>query len=191
MQIGKFAKFCLLFVLLSGCVSRPPVDLTTISKSPVGAKAFAEAKRAIRACAGLPDSKRMFDNFEAIGYRSPHAPDFASKTALPGGKTKVVVPTVWYSNGDLFIQAGIGYCYVGLRGMTPEQSYQLALPLVAKYGATTNKENGQGLSDHVVQAWRVQDIGPPTVLIAAHKTWPSGRGRWPSEPGAAVTLSAR
>jgi|GEM_PF-2554831 len=180
--------------VVSGCVSNSTVNTVntaTISSSQASAKAFSKAKRAVQACSGLPNSKKMFDSFEAIGYRSTLAPDFASRTELPGGKTRVVVPNVRYNDGELIVQAGLDYCYVGLRGMTPAQSYQLALPLVQRYGATTNEENGQGLSARVVQAWRVQDHGTPSVLIAAHKTWPRDRGTWPSEPGSAVTLFAR
>lgn len=178
--------------LISSCASIPPVNNATISKSPASTTAFAKAKKAVRACSALPDVKAMFDRFEAIGYRSPAAPDIASISDLPGGKTKVVVPAVYYDDGEVIVQAAAGHCYVGLRDMTPHQSFILAQFLVKRYGATTNAENGSGLSDHVVQAWRVQPEGVPSaVLIGAHKTWPWDRGRWPSVPGAAVTLFAR
>lgn len=186
--------FCLAIgaqMLVSSCAGIPPVNTNTISNSPAGANAFAEARKAVRACAGLPDAKAMFDRFEAIGYRSPEAPDSASRTNLPSGKTRIVVPAVSHDDGKVIVQAGAGYCYVGLRGMTPQQSFLLAQSLVKRFGATTNAENGQGLSDNVVQAWRVQRNGTPAVLIAAHKTWPWDRGRWPSVPGAAVTLITR
>lgn len=177
--------------ILAGCASIPPANTKSISTSPASSVAFNEAKKAVRACAGLPDATKMFGRFEAIGYRSPLAPDTASRDELPDGTTRVVVPIVSHDTGDVIVQAGIGYCYVGLRGMTPQQSYNLAQVLVTNYGATTNAENGQGLSDHVVQAWRVQRNGTSAVLIAAHKTWPWDRGRWPNEPGAAVTLNTR
>lgn len=177
--------------LVSGCARIPPVNTATISKSPASSVAFAEARKAVRACSALPDVKAMFDRFEAIGYRSPSAPDSASRTDLPGGKTRVVIPVVSHDDGEVIVQAGAGYCYVGLRGMTPQQSFTLAQLWVKRYGATTNAENGDGLSDHNVQAWRVQRNGVPSVLIGAHKTWPWDRGRWPSVPGAAVTLIAR
>lgn len=193
--IGMHGKLLLTLLLgaavTSGCAQIPPVNTATISDSPANTAAFAEARQAVRACAGLPDAKAMFDRFEAIGYRSPLAPDRASRTALPGGQTRVVIPTVSHDDGDVIVQAGDGYCYVGLRSMTPQQSYTLAQILVERFGATTNAENGQGLSDHVVQAWRVESNGTPVVLIAAHKTWPWARGRWPSVPGAAVTLLTR
>lgn len=177
--------------LVSSCADIPSVNTATISNSPASATAFAEARKAVRACAGLPDAKVMFDRFEAIGYRSSGAPDRTSRTDLQGGTTRVVVPTVSHDDGEVIVQAAAGYCYVGLRGMTPQQSFTLAQTLVKRFGATTNAENGQGLSDQVVQAWRVQRNGTPAVLIAAHKTWPLDRGRWPSVPGAAVTLITR
>jgi len=178
-------------MLFSSCASIPPVNTNTISNSPAGSKAFAEARKAVRACAGLPDAKAMFDRFEAIGYRSAKAPDAKSRTDLPNGGKIVVIPLVSHDDGEVIVEAGAGYCYVGLRGMTPQQSFLLAQSLAKRFEATTNAENGQGLSDHVVQAWQVQRNGTPTVLIAAHKTWPWDRGVWPSEPGAAVTLSTR
>jgi len=177
--------------MLAGCASVPSVNTKTISGVPASSVSFNEAKRAVRACTGLPNASEMFDNFEAIGYRSPLAPDSTSKTKLPNGKTRIVVPLVVHDAGDVIVQAGEGYCYVGLRGMTPQQSFNLAQILVEKFGATTNAENGQGLSDHAVQAWRVQGSGTPSVLIAAHKTWPWDRGSWPNEEGAAITLVTR
>ena len=132
----------------------------------------------------------MFDSFEALGYRSANAPDTSSRTQLAGGGTRVVIPTVSHDTGEVIVQAGGGYCYVGLRGMTPDQSFRLAQPLVREFGATTNAENDQGLSEHVVQAWQVRNTSVPTVLIAAHRTWPWDRGNWPQVPGAAVTLIA-
>ena len=175
----------------AGCVGIPPVNTKSISTSPASAVAFKEAQKAVRACTGLPDAPKMFDRFEAIGYRSPLAPDVGSKTKLANGKTRVVVPAVVHDTGEVIVQAGAGYCYVGLRGMTPQQSYALAQILVRSFGATTNASYGEGLSDHVVQAWRIQKGGVPSVLIAAHKTWPWDRGSWPAVPGAAVTLLAK
>ena len=54
--------------------------------------------------------------------------------------------------------------------MTPQQSYRLALPWVAKYDALTNEERGQGLSANAIQAWgRLEE--DRIVYIAAYKTW--------------------
>ncbi|MFW8635439.1 hypothetical protein [Cribrihabitans pelagius] len=188
--------FLILFALSSGCGGIPPVDTNTISVSPAGSVAFAEAKRAVRACTALPDDSELFDRFEALGYwsrpetntASPETED-TSRTGKGGGLHYVLGPRVSHDTGEVIVQAGAGNCYVGLRGMTPAQSYELAQILVTAFDATTNAENGEGLSDHVVQAWQVRDKGRPKVLIAALKTWPWGRGEWPGEPGAAVTLA--
>ncbi len=177
--------------LFSGCVGIPEVNTNTISTTPASSMTMNIARKAVRACAELPNSTAMFDRFEATGFRSPNAPDFASRTKAAGGEVRVVIPLVSFDDGNVIVQAGIGYCYVGVRGMTPQQSFELAQPLVSRYKAITNAEHGDGLSDHVVQAWRVQPKGVPRVLIAAHKTWPWSRGKWPSVPGAAVTLIAR
>lgn len=72
---------------------------------------------------------------------------------------------------------------VGVEGMTPEQSYQLALPLVAYFEATSNTELGQGLTPNAVEAWRAAGATTP-VFIAAYKTWDVL-----GVPGAAVRLS--
>lgn len=180
-----------LLVVVSGCGGIPAVNTETISTVPASPAAFNEAKEAVRACAALPDETELFDRFEAIGYWAPPASDVAPPTQSTDGKTWVLGRVVSHDTGDVIVQASRGYCYVGLRGMTPQQSYELAQILVTKFHATTNAENGDGLSDHVVQAWQVQQKGTANVLIAAHKTWPWDRGRWPSGPGAAVTLMTR
>lgn len=179
------------FVFIASCVSIPPVNTSTISTTPASSSDINTARKAVNACAGLPDAPKMFGRFEAIGLRPPNSPKVASTTELANGGTRVVVPVVAYDDGDVIVQAGDGYCFVGLRGMTPQQSYQLAQILVKEFNATTNAANGQGLSHHVVQAWQVQKNGIARVLIAAHKTWPWDQGQWPDAPGAAVTLTTR
>lgn len=107
---------------------------------------------------------------------------------MSDGSLVTLKSALQHDTGEVIIRATSRYCHVGLRSMTPQQSYNLALPLVKKFKAKTNAEHGDGLSDHVVQAWRVQSVGPPSVTIAAHKTWPANTGGWPDVPGAAVTL---
>lgn len=61
-------------------------------------------------------------------------------------------------------------CIVGLEGMTPQQSFQLAEPRARKFDAQTNAERGQGLVSNAVQAWA--SIGESRgVYVAAYKTW--------------------
>lgn len=187
---ATIAGICAVF--LAGCTDIPPVSTSTISTSPASAQAFSQAQRALRVCAALPDSKRMFDGFEALGYREAGGPDVSSVTKLPGGGRSVVVPLVYHNDGQLIVQAAEGYCFVGLRGMTPEQSYRLAQMLVRKYDLATNAELGQGVSSHVVEAWQAKTRPSSRILVAAHKTWPWDRGHWPKDQkGAAVTLYHR
>ncbi len=125
----------------------------------------------------------MFAAFAAMGYASGE-----TRATQRNGNTLTSGRVVSYNDGGVIVQVSEQRCYIGVLSMTPEQSLQLAQPWVREYRAITNAEFGDGLSPHVVQAWRVQPGPVPTVLIAAHKTWPWDRGTWPDEPGAAVTL---
>jgi len=49
-------------------------------------------------------------------------------------------------------RGGEGACIFGLKDMTPQQSYERALPWVGEYGAPTNEERGHGLADDVFEA---------------------------------------
>lgn len=178
---------CLLGLI--GCASVPPVNTATVSASAASANAFAQAQRAAQVCSRLPNASAMLDGFEAMGFRSASAPDSVVRQQVANGGQRVVVPNVRFDNGDVIVQAGMTYCYVGLRNMTPTQSLQLGQMLANRYGALTNAELDQGLSDQVVQAWQVRNSSVPKVLIASHKTWPWDRGRWPNTAGAAVTLT--
>lgn len=78
-------------------------------------------------------------------------------------------------------------CIVGLKNMTPAQSYELAQPWVRQFGALTNAERGQGLSDKVVQAW-ASLRSDRKVYVAAYKSWAARRSPFPRGPGASVRL---
>lgn len=171
------------------CATIPPVNKATMSGSAAPANAFAQAQRAVQVCSRLPNASAMFDGFEAMGFRSTSAPDRVSRQQIANGGERVVIPNVRFDNGQVIVQAGLDYCHVGLRNMTPSQSLRLGEMLAGRYGARTNAELGQGLSDHVVQAWQVRNSSVPKVLIASLKTWPWDRGQWPKTPGAAVTLT--
>ncbi|RVT82756.1 hypothetical protein DXV76_16100 [Rhodobacteraceae bacterium CCMM004] len=170
-------------MLMLGCASIPPLDTTTISQTPASASQMAFAGRIVRVCSGLPDADRVMAAFEAMGHQVGRW-----RMIMGGGEELVSPRQVSFERGDVIVQASETDCYVGVKGMTPEQSYQLAQPWVRHFGAITNAEAGQGLSPHVVQAWGGRPKGTPVVLIAAHKTWPWDRGEWPDVPGAAVTL---
>ena len=65
---------------------------------------------------------------------------------------------------------GEGACIVGLEGMTPQQSFELAKPWVKTFGVRTNAERGQGLAKNAVEAWGTIEENR-IVYIAAFKTW--------------------
>lgn len=178
-----------LALMVAGCGGIPPVDTSTISRKAASPTEFGKAERAVRICANLPDAEAMFRGFEAVGYREHVGPYRSLRQELPNGQTRFVVPSVSYDSGQLIIQANEQTCYVGLRSMTPEQNFELAQIWARHYDLATNSELGQGLSDHVVQAWQAKSYPSSSTLVAAYKTWPWDRGKWPKdEPGAAVTL---
>lgn len=187
-------------VALAGCTIAP-VDPTWISEVPANARSFAIAQQAVRACYG----ENALDKFRRAGF------GVATKTIkLRNGQdtTRIDITPPYEAVTVLFHGKT---CYVGLENMTPEQSAQLAGVWVRAYGAKSNAELGQGLSDHASGAWRNIFTEPArvpdkaaykhTVFIAAYKTWPYGpydpqssfpysiKGRFPDKPGAAVKLS--
>ncbi|MFY0618598.1 hypothetical protein [Shimia sp.] len=174
--------------ILSNCGNSSTVRQDTISTTPASSSIFREAQKAVDACAQLPNEKAMYAKFRALGYFKDNAENSSLQVPTSNGSHVVLKSAFRHDTGQIIVQANSRYCHVGLRNMTPQQSYNLAQPLVKKFNAKTNAEHGNGLSDQVVQAWRVQNVGPPTVTIGAYKTWPSNTGKWPETPGAAVTL---
>lgn len=178
-----YALLCVLLALsVAGCGGIPEVNTKTISTSPASPEHFAKAKKAVRNCTAYPNSGAVLAAFERQGHTAGRA-----RMILKDGTELVSNPTITHDDGDLIISVSSRHCYVGLRGMTPKQSFELAKIWATQYRSSTNAELGQGLSDHVVQAWRTR-YPNKTLYVAAHKTWPWDRGRWPNTPGAAVTL---
>ena len=80
--------------------------------------------------------------------------------------------------------SGVGICWIGLEGVTPKQSVELAQIWVAAFDAKPNSAYGDGLSDHVSGAWCNLFTEPERfpdkarykhrVFIAAYKTWTHG-----------------
>ena len=61
-------------------------------------------------------------------------------------------------------------CIVGLKGMSPRQSHDLALPWVRHFDGVSNEDRGQGLTPNAIQVWR--GVGTQgQVFIMAYKTW--------------------
>lgn len=195
----------------AGC-GIPPVDTTYISAVPASAQSFAVAQRAVRACSTVSSPDRVLSNFRKAGFQ---VSDTRSRT-FGGASTElgsIIAPdptvTVFYEVAQ-YDKRQIAECNVGLAGMTPEQSKQLADIWVKAHGAKSNAEHGDGLSDHVSGAWRRLYTGPKNappeaayihrLFITSFKTWPHGpyavrshipsaaKEVFPKKPGAAVRL---
>lgn len=174
--------FAVLF--LANCASAP--SQFDISDVPAGAEPFRAAQEAAALCAkDAPDWKAVEARFKASGYARTknNALDNAARA-----QKAVVLEAV---DSDVVVLIGAstelsgersGACIISLPGMTPQQSYELALPWVRKYGAVTNAERGQGLSKKAVQAWGA--VGERRIVyIAAYKS-----ADILQEPGASVRL---
>ncbi len=199
----RLALVGLCAVILTGC-GIPPVDTTYVSREPASAQDFAVARRAVEACTDPRRSDRMRAAFERAGFT------VSDKTeALRNGRT-ITRMIVDDPRDRVSVLVGGGDCFVGLVGMTPRQSAELAQIWVRAHQAQPNSAFGDGLSDHVSGAWRRFFTEPPRfpdkaayrhrIYIAAYKTWPHGpydpqRGFgydlgqvFPDTPGAAVKL---
>ncbi|SHG92667.1 hypothetical protein SAMN05444003_1580 [Cognatiyoonia sediminum] len=164
--------------LLIGCA--PPVDDELISYFGAPEQDLAVAKNAVEIC-GNTSPKAREEAFRNIGFvnatfvNSERSIDDVDGLLLIEPESDVVV--------KLGQDGGVSGCIVGLKGMSPEQSFNLALIWVRKFGAVSNTELGQGLTPNAIEAWRFRGDGFP-IFIAAYKTWDLLE-----EPGAAVRLS--
>ncbi|WP_424967024.1 hypothetical protein [Dinoroseobacter sp. S375] len=200
----RAARSFIAFLTVIGCTV-PPVDPTFISSVPADPQSFAVAQKAVRACSDPLNKERVLKNFQRAGFTVSQYP-VASRFGGTATRIDVSAPdpavSVLYQSGR---------CYVGLEGMTPSQSAQLAEIWVNAHNARPNSEFGDGLSDHVSGAWRHFFTEPARVpskaayyhriYIAAYKTWPHGAydpqssfaydisGVFPDKPGAAVELN--
>lgn len=178
---NRFHPFYLLLVmLLAGCA--PSVDEKLISYFPAPADQIALAEDAVDICGRTPKAYQFREAlFRSLGFSEPDDPELHIMAKQKRG-TVLVKP-----GSDVVVQlggdGGRSGCIVGVKGMTPQQSFDLALPWVQKYEAVSNEELGQGLTHNAIQAWRTSDEDP-TVFIAAYKTWDVL-----GVPGAAVRIS--
>lgn len=204
--VGMPRRKLILFATIlatAGC-EIPPVDETYISKTPASSKSFAVAERAVKACSDLADREKVQRNFQRAG--------FGVSVQHVIAKTGRQIPRMIISPPDEAVSVLYfgSSCYVGLEGMTPDQSKQLAQIWVDAHGAQPNSAYGDGLSDHVSGAWR-RFVSEPhripdkaayshRIFIGAHKTWPHGPydpqrdvgfaiPEFPKVPGAAVHLN--
>ena len=144
MRLSYPRFLALICVGLMACT--PDVTPETVSAPP---QDISVARQAAGICARhLPDIDAAHAAFIASGYSESTQPTL---TAQRGGR--------FLSPGDdsalvlLARQGRESICYVGAPGLSPQQAHDLAQPIVAKVGAKTNAERGQGLSRKLVQAW--------------------------------------
>ncbi len=186
-QIRLHISLLLAVLLAVSACGIPQVDSSTISGSPASAKYFTKAQKAVEMCSRLPDREAAIAGFRSLGYNTSHW-EFTTRS----GKKSTSGISLQEHDDQLFIYLSETSCIVGLKNMTPQQSYQLAQPWVRKYRAIANEKLGQGLSDHAVQAWQTKPANGVRVLISAGKTWHWDSNSIPEtfrkSPGASVRL---
>lgn len=163
----KFGILALTISVLVACDE--PVDQSQVSTVPVSQQQFSDAQNAAEICGRFaPDMDRTEQVLRSGGYTDAQKEIFVN-TARDQRITILESP-----NSDtivvLLARRIEGLCVVGLEGMTPEQSFQLALPWVEKFGALTNAERGQGLANNAVQAWASSNEDR-LINIAAYRTF--------------------
>lgn len=147
----------------------PAVNTDMISTTPVSALEFSEAQKAAQVCGRhAPNWSTVENELAAIGYFE------TTDERLSGVQRDQRAVILESPTSDVLVllgsRGGEGACIVGMDGMTPAQSYELALPWVREFDAQTNEERGQGLANNAIQAWgRLEE--DRIVYIAAYKTW--------------------
>lgn len=152
-------------ILLAAC--NTDVGQHEISAKPLPQAQMSVASRATSICAKhAPNDEGAIEDFLVNGFH-------------PTSDKRLVAISNRYAgeileSGGVVVQVGkqgreFG-CVIGAVGMTPEQSYNLALPWVSQYNAQTNAERGQGLSKKVVQAWGIHEENR-IVYLSALKSW--------------------
>ncbi|MEV8467933.1 hypothetical protein AB0T83_14230 [Fluviibacterium sp. DFM31] len=171
--------------LLAGCDT--PVDPALVSAAPAAPQQFSAAKAAAAICGrNAPNWSAAEAQLVAAGYRETTSDWLPSVLPSTAAQKAGQITILEKPGTDVVVQfgtrAGEGACLVGLKNMTPQQSYALALPWAQQFDAETNAERGNGLAKNAVQAWFASDDDGNTY-IAAMKTWPLLDG-----PGAVARL---
>lgn len=164
---AKFGLFLLPILALTSCDAS--VDQALISEVPVSALQFSDAQRAAEICGrNAPNWIGAEETLKANGYVETTDERLSN---IQRTQRAVILES---SNSDVLVllgsRGGEGACVIGMNGMTPQQSFELALPWVSQFGAQTNADRGQGLANNAVQAWGVLEENR-IVYIAAFKTW--------------------
>lgn len=164
------AKFGLFFLPIFALVScDASVDQDLISEVPVSALQFSDAQKAAGICGrNAPNWMGAEEALKANGYVETTDERLSN---IQRTQRAVILES---SDSDVLVllgsRGGEGACIIGMNGMTPQQSVELALPWVRQFDAKTNADRGQGLAKNAVQAWGVLEENR-IVFIAAFKTW--------------------
>lgn len=176
------ARSCLsILPLLALIACDAPIDQAKISDVPISSLQFSDAKSAAAICGrNAPNWDAAETALKANGYLE--LTEYRQVGILRQFRAVILKS----ANSDALVligsRGGKGACIVGAEGMTPQQSFELALPWVRQFDAQTNADRGQGLANNAVQAWGTSDEDS-IVYIAAYKTW-----NFLSVPGAAARL---
>lgn len=154
-------------LLISGCDT--PVNQKLVSTNPATPQQFSEAKNAATVCG------RHAPNWVSASTALKSGGDTETENARLVSIQRTQRAVILENSGtDVIVllgsRGGEGACIVGLKGMTPQQSFELAQPWVEKFDGKTNSERGQGLAKNAVQAWATIEE-ERIVYIAAYKTW--------------------
>ncbi|MEM6638133.1 MAG: hypothetical protein AAF667_19870 [Pseudomonadota bacterium] len=159
----------LIFAVFALAACDAAVDEDMISATPVSALEFSDAQKAAEICGrNAPNWTAAETALKASGYLE------TTDERLLGIQRSQRAVILESPTSDVLVllgsRGGEGACFVGSEGLTPQQSFELALPWVRQFGALTNEERGQGLANNAVQAWGTltDDL---IVYIAAYKTW--------------------
>lgn len=164
------ARSCLTALpLLALIACEAPVDQAMISNLLISPLNFSEAQNAAAICGrNAPNWDATETAVKANGYSETTDSRLVSIQRQQGA---VILES---ANSDVLVligsRGGEGACIVGAEGMTPQQSYELALPWVRQFDSQTNADRGQGLAQNAVQAWGTLEEDR-IVYIAAYKTW--------------------
>lgn len=163
------AIFIMCSLMLSGCA--PAVDEELISYFGATEENMIEARKAVDICLRTSNSL-AWDLREAMFRQVGYVDAVFEDPERDIEEIRAVI--LIQPESEVVVQlgenGGKSGCVVGLKGMSPRQSYDLALPWVRHFDGVSNEDRGQGLTPNAIQTWR--GVGTQfQVFISAYKTW--------------------
>jgi len=149
----------------------PAVDEELISYFGAPEENISEARKAVDICLRTSNSF-AWDLREAMFRNAGYVDAMFENPEREIEEIRGVV--LIQPENDVVVQlgenGGKSGCIVGLKGMSPRQSHDLALPWVRHFDGVSNEDRGQGLTHNAIQVWR--GVGTQfQVFIMAYKTW--------------------